>query len=101
MSTYREMTSRGVSTRIAADLVGIPRATATRKPHIPVLGPPPVPANRLDDDERRQILETVNSTSFVDLPPIRIYAQLLDQGTYLCSISTMLLCVVSRTLRCW
>ena len=26
---------------------------------------------------------------FVDLPPIQIYATLLDEGTYLCSISTM------------
>ena len=25
----------------------------------------------------------------MDLPPIQIYAQLLDAGTYLCSISTM------------
>jgi hypothetical protein len=31
----------------------------------------------------------VNSTRFVDLPPIQIYAQLLDEGVYLCSISTM------------
>ena len=31
----------------------------------------------------------MNSTRFVDLPPIQIYAQLLDEGVYLCSISTM------------
>ena len=31
----------------------------------------------------------MNSARFVDLPPIQIYAQLLDEGVYLCSISTM------------
>ena len=31
----------------------------------------------------------MDSTRFVDLPPIQIDAQLLDEGVYLCSISTM------------
>ncbi|SEO19140.1 hypothetical protein SAMN05216281_1584, partial [Cryobacterium luteum] len=31
MTAYRELASRGISTHVAADLVGIPRATATRK----------------------------------------------------------------------
>jgi hypothetical protein len=34
-------------------------------------------------------LQVVNSPRFVDLPPIQIFAQLLDEGVYLCSISTM------------
>ncbi|WP_104201215.1 hypothetical protein [Cryobacterium sp. Y29] len=89
MTAYRELASRGISTRFAADLVGIPRATATRKPRNPMAGPAPIPANQIDDAERRQILAVVNPDSFVDLPPIQIYAQLLDAGTYLCSISTM------------
>ena len=89
MTTYREMTSRGIPTRVAADLVGVPRATATRKPRIPMVGPRPVLVNRIDGIDRQEVLVTVNSESFVDLPPIQIYAQLLDAGTYLCSISTM------------
>ncbi len=89
MIAYRELVSRGISTRVAADLVGIPRATATRKRRIPVVGPAPIPANKIGDSDRRQILDVVNSKPFVDLPPIQIYAQLLDAGTYLCSISTM------------
>jgi transposase InsO family protein len=48
-----------------------------------------VPANKLDKAERARILQVVNSVRFVDLPPIQIYAQLLDEGVYLCSISTM------------
>ena len=89
MTAYRELASRGISTRVAAELVGIPRATATRKPRIPVAGPAPIPANKIDDVDRQEILDVINSDSFVDLPPIQIYAQLLDAGTYLCSISTM------------
>ena len=89
MIAYRELASRGISTRVAADLVGIPRATATRKRRIPVAGLALIPANKIDDADRRQILDVVNSKPFVDLPPIRIYAQLLDADRYLCSISTM------------
>ncbi|WP_104176404.1 IS3 family transposase [Cryobacterium sp. Y50] len=89
MTAYRELASRGISTRVAADLVGIPRATATRKRRIPVRRPAMIPTNKIGDSDRRQILDVVNSTPFVDLPPIQIYAQLLDAGTYLCSISTM------------
>jgi putative transposase len=47
-----------------------------------------VPANKLSSIERSKILAQVNSPDFVDLPPIRIYAQLLDAGVYLSSIST-------------
>lgn len=48
-----------------------------------------VPANKLSDTERTHILDVVNSPKFVDLPPIQIYAQLLDAGVYLASISTI------------
>ncbi|TFD64261.1 DDE-type integrase/transposase/recombinase [Cryobacterium ruanii] len=89
MTAYRELASRGISTRVAAELVGIPRATATRKRRIPVRGPALIPANKIGDEGRREILDVVNSKPFVDLPPIQIYAQLLDADTYLCSISTM------------
>jgi len=48
-----------------------------------------VPANKLSSIERSKILAQVNSPDFVELPPIRIYAQLLDAGVYLSSISTI------------
>ena len=89
MVTYRELTGAGVPTRAAAALVGVPRATATRKPRSPVLDRRPVPANKLDPGERAEILRVVNSTRFVDLPPIQIFAELLDEGVYLGSISTI------------
>jgi len=89
-STYRELTAHGISTRTAAELVGIPRATATRKPRATRLpAAVVVPANKLSPAERAKILAVVNSPEFVDLPPIQIYAQLLDAGVYLASISTI------------
>ncbi|MGH7427642.1 MAG: IS3 family transposase [Candidatus Methylomirabilaceae bacterium] len=90
MVAYRRLTESGVSTRTAADLAGVPRSTATRKPPSVVLSPvPAVPANKLSGTERTAILETANSPRFVDAAPMRIYAELLDEGTYLGSVSTI------------
>jgi len=91
MATYTELTKAGVTTRTAAELTGLPRSTATRRPAVPVVEPTPPrpPANRLSAAERWEILAVLDAPRFVDLPPIQIYAQLLDEGTYLCSMSTM------------
>ncbi|MET4137441.1 helix-turn-helix domain-containing protein [Pseudarthrobacter sp. PvP090] len=73
-----------------AVIAGVPRATATRKVRTPAEDPlpAPAPANKLSAAERAHILATVNSKDFIDLPPVQIYARLLDEGIYLCSIST-------------
>lgn len=89
MATYGELTKAGVSTRAAAQLAGVSRATATRKPRTPQVVPAVAPANRLGLLERVKILKILTSKRFVDLAPIQIWTQLLDEGTYLCSISTM------------
>jgi len=89
MATYRELARVGVPTRAAAVLVGVSRATATRRPRTPTRAGIRVPVNKLTDVERAEVLRVVNSTRFVDLPPIQIYAHLLDEGVYLASISTI------------
>jgi putative transposase len=89
MGTYAELTTAGVTTRDAARLTGLPRSTATRRRPVRVPTPPRVPVNRLSAAERLEILAVLDQPRFVDLPPIQIYATLLDEGTYLCSISTM------------
>jgi putative transposase len=89
MATYRELTGAGVPTRAAAVLVGVARATATRRPRTPAPTRARVPVNKLTDAERAEILAVVNCPRFVDLPPIQIYAHLLDEGVYLGSISTI------------
>ncbi len=91
MATYAELTDAGVTTRTAAQLTGLPRSTATRRKAAPVVAPtaPRVPANRLSPLERLEILAVLDAPRFVDLPPIQVYATLLDEGIYLCSISTL------------
>ena len=91
-TAYASLTGAGVPTRRAAVLTGLVRSTAIRRatPALAV-GPRPAadPVNKLTVLERRRILDTLNSSRFVDLAPLQIYAQLLDEGTYLCSVSTM------------
>ena len=95
MDTYRELTMAGVTTRSAATLTGVPRATATRKTSASIGSlagmprQPVAPANRLTDAERAAVLATLNSDEFVDQAPLQVYASLLARGQYLCSVSTM------------
>jgi putative transposase len=89
MSTYRDLLAARVTTRTAAALTGISRATAGRKPRTPLRSTRVVPANRLSPTEREQVVATLDSPRFVDQPPLQVYAQLLDEDTYLCSVSSM------------
>lgn len=92
MVTYRELVAAKVTTRTAASLTGVSRATATRHTSpAPAADPAPrpAPANKLSLAERTRVLEVLDSTEFVDQPPLQVYATLLERGTYLCSVSTM------------
>jgi putative transposase len=93
MSAYDELEAADVATRRAAASTGVSRATAARRHHppTPVTDPDPAaaPCNKLTDDERAHVLAVLNSPRFVDQAPLQIYAQLLDEGVYLCSVSTM------------
>jgi putative transposase len=79
-------------TRQAAGLFGRPRATHYRHLKGPRLGPPaprPVPVNALSETERQRVLDVLRSPEFCDLAPAQVWARLLDDGIWLCSISTM------------
>jgi transposase InsO family protein len=92
MAAYRALTDAGVTTRDAADLTGVARATAARAATTRAVrhsSPRPVPANRLSVAERVEVLAVLNSAEFVDLTPLQVYAVLLDRGRYLCSVSSM------------
>jgi transposase InsO family protein len=52
-------------------------------------GPNTTPANKLSDEERRQVLEIVNAPEFVDLAPHQIVPKLADMGIYVASESTI------------
>ena len=49
----------------------------------------PSPPRALSSDERQDVLDVLHSERFVDKAPQEIYATILDEGTYHCSISTM------------
>jgi len=51
--------------------------------------PRPAPPNTLSEAERQAILTTLRSPEYCDLAPAQVWARLLDDGIYLCSISTM------------
>jgi putative transposase len=49
----------------------------------------PRPPLALDSNEEQYLLDMLHSERFMDLSPYQIYASLLDEGIYLCSIRTM------------
>ena len=80
------------STKHACALLGASRATCYRRRRPPVAGPPvprPTPPNALSETERQRILSVLRSQEYCDLAPAQVWARLLDDGIYLCSISTM------------
>ena len=76
----------------ACRLLGMSRATRHRRTLPPMHGPPaprPTSPNALCEAERQQILTVLRCDEFCELAPAQIWARLLDDGIYLCSISTM------------
>jgi len=47
------------------------------------------PKHALSQAERQTVLATLHQPRFVDLAPPQVYAQLLEEGRYLCSVRTM------------
>ena len=48
----------------------------------------PAPANKLTDDEKKQIIAVCNQAEHVDLPPSQIVPMLADRGEYIASESS-------------
>lgn len=87
-----------VAQRVAPELgvaptceaLGLPRATFYRCLD-PSLAPPPRPSppRACSEAEQQHILSVLRSERFIDQAPTAVYATLLDEGEYLCSVSTM------------
>jgi putative transposase len=92
MKTIEELVPQG-STAAACRSLGVPRATLYRrrqpKPSAITATPRARPPRALSDEERKQVLEVLHSEPFADKAPAEVYAALLDQGRYVCSIRTM------------
>jgi putative transposase len=82
------------STRAACRAAGRPQANHYRrhrqspKPERPVRPRRPQP-RALTPEERASVRAVLNSPGFVDMAPASVYHQLLDEGVYLASVSTM------------
>ena len=83
--------SLGVAPACAA--LELPRATYYRRrrasQHGSATRPRRRPARALTDAERADVLALLHEERFVDLAPQEVYATLLDEGRYVCSVRTM------------
>jgi putative transposase len=80
------------SMKQACALLGASRATRYRRRRPSAQGPPaprPAPPNKLSEQERQHVLTVLRSDEYCDLAPAQVWARLLDDSIYLCSISTM------------
>jgi len=77
----------------ACRALNVPRASLYRhlRPRnqtlVPV--PRPSPPRALAPEERQLVVDHLNSERFRDKAPAEVYATLLDEGVYLCSLRTM------------
>jgi putative transposase len=84
-----------VGTAAACQAVGRPRSSwyrAHRRSPAPTGRPGPAPRphpRALSAAEQAQVLDTLHQERFWDAAPATVYATLLDEGSYLCSVATM------------
>lgn len=78
--------------KAACEVLGIPRSTAQRHLAPPMYGPRRRRSGgprKLAAAEEQAVLDALHSERFQDQAPRQVYAELLDEGTYLASPSTM------------
>ena len=86
--------SPDVGIRAACEAFGLSRATRYRYKTVQSVSSSdvlarPAPPRALSPDERQAVLDTLHCDRFIDLAPHEVYATLLDEGKYYCSIRTM------------
>jgi putative transposase len=92
--TITELTPM-IGVKAACEAVGRPRATHYRHhrqsppPAPPAVKEPARQPRALSEAEEQVVLDVLHSERFVDMAPAEIHAILLDEGVYLCSVSTM------------
>jgi len=89
-----EQLAPGVGTKTACEAFGVSRATLYRQRATQAAVPleakrHPSPPRSLSVEERETMLDVLHSERFIDKAPHEVYATLLDEGIYHCSISTM------------
>jgi putative transposase len=93
MNTAHQL-GQTVGRAAACRALNVPRASLYRhlRPPAEQAGPPaprPSPPRALAPEERQQVLAVLHSERFRDQAPPEVFATLLDEGTYLCSLRSM------------
>jgi putative transposase len=94
MQTAIALPANSGLTASACAALGLARASVYRA-RVRLLRPPPArsaklaPPRALAAEERSRVLALLRTPRFADLAPAEIYATLLDEGVYLCSIRTL------------
>lgn len=84
--------STDVGTAAACRSLDIARPTFYRRLGSKIREAPatrPAPPRALSALERQEVLDVLHTDRFVDQAPTEVYASMLDEGTYLCSVRTM------------
>ena len=95
MMTLVESRDPSVPVMAACKALGLNRSTWYLRHQPPLAKPERLRTSRrahpraLTDTERQTVVDLLNSERFRDQPPVEIYHTLLDEGRYVCSISTM------------
>lgn len=87
-----ETSKTQIGVKPACDALGLSRATYYRHKALPGQAKPSAASaspRALKPEERQQVLDLMHSERFMDQAPREIYATLLDEGRYLCSVRTM------------
>jgi len=89
----------GITERLACNVLNLCRNTVrSARQQVSFIGPRELPSRcrkdarqpkALDATEQQQVLEVLNDESYCNQPPMQVYHNLLQQGRYLCSVSTM------------
>ena len=74
---------------VVCTALGLARAGFYRWRYQPLPVPRPAPPRALPQNERLAVRTVLGSERFADQAPAEIYATLLDEGVYLCSIRTL------------
>jgi putative transposase len=93
MEAVEQLTPEVVSTKAACEAFGVSRATLYRE-RARWTAPTetkryPSPPRTLSREEKNTVLAVLHSERFMDKAPHEVYATLLDEGKYYCSVSTM------------
>ena len=94
MIEQAQQLARQVGVTRACQMLTVPRSSFYRTPHRPRGLPPgsmrrPAPPRALDETQRLEVRNLLNSERFQDQSPRQVWARLLDEGRYLCSWRTM------------